>query len=136
MIKLVDYFYDSLESKEFSAAIFVDYQKAFDTVNHHILLQKLKAYGIRGNIFQKAYFVNTYLFPKLWFTAQFCKLDNNIIKKILSKALAFIYAGENEKPVNSVNFRSTSEGGLGLINPFHISYMISFLDIKVIKTLC
>ena len=48
LIKLVDYFYDSLESKEFSAAIFVDYQKAFDTVNHHILLQKLEAYGIRG----------------------------------------------------------------------------------------
>ena len=61
--------------------------------------------------------MNTYLFPKLWFTAQFCKLDSNIIKKILSKSLAFIYAGENEKPVNSVNFRSTSSGGIGLINP-------------------
>ena len=36
---------------------------------------------------------------------------------MLSKALAFIYAGENEKPINSVNFRSTSEGGLGLQNP-------------------
>ena len=36
---------------------------------------------------------------------------------MLSKALAFIYAGENEKPVNSVNFRSTSQGGIGLINP-------------------
>ena len=55
------------------------------------------AYGIRGNIFLKTYIVNAYLFPKIWFTAQFCKLDGNIIKKILSKALAFIYAGENEK---------------------------------------
>ena len=76
-----------------------------------------KAYGIRGTIFQKTYYVNTFLFPKIWFTAQFCKLDEKIVKKLLSKALAFIYAGENEKPINSVNFRSTSEGGLGLQNP-------------------
>ena len=76
-----------------------------------------KAYGIRGTIFQKTYYVNTYLFSKIWFTAQFCKLDEKILKKLLSKALAFIYAGENEKPINSVNFRSTSEGGLGLQNP-------------------
>ena len=61
--------------------------------------------------------MNTYLFSKLWFTAQFCKLDQKMLKKILSKALAFIYSGENERPVNSVNFRSTMEGGLGLFHP-------------------
>ena len=31
--------------------------------------------------------------------------------------MAFIYGGENERPVNSVNFRSTAEGGLGLFHP-------------------
>ena len=76
-----------------------------------------KSYGMRGTIFQKVYYVNTFLFSKLWFTAQFCKLDGKMLKKILSKALAFIYGGENERPVNSVNFRSTAEGGLGLFHP-------------------
>ena len=76
-----------------------------------------RTYGIRGTIFQKAYYVNTYLFSKLWFTAQFCKLDEKMLKKLLSKALAFIYGGENERPVNSVNFRNNAEGGLGLFHP-------------------
>ena len=76
-----------------------------------------KSFGVRGTIFQKAYYVNTFLFSKLWFTSQFCKLEEKMLKKILSKALAFIYAGENERPVNCVNYRSKIEGGIGLIHP-------------------
>ena len=75
------------------------------------------AYGIKGTIFQKAYYVNTYLFSKLWFTAQCFKLDEKMLKNILSKSISFIYAGENEKPIRPLNFRHTSFGGLGLVNP-------------------
>ena len=37
--------------------------------------------------------------------------------KILSKTFSFIYSGENERPVRSINFRPKNKGGLGLINP-------------------
>ena len=76
-----------------------------------------KSYGIKGTIFQKAYFVNTFLFSKLWYTAQCFKLDPKILEKMLSKAMGFIYAGENERPVRPLNFRSKDLGGIGLINP-------------------
>ena len=40
--------YDALESGKFAYAVFIDLEKAFDTVDHSILLEKLNHYGIRG----------------------------------------------------------------------------------------
>ena len=48
ILKLVEYLYDSLNSKFNSINVFIDFKKAFDTINHSILIKKLEAYGIRG----------------------------------------------------------------------------------------
>ena len=88
-----------------------------DLVSKCFFMAYSNSWDIKGTIFQKVYFVNTYLFSKLWYTAQCFKLDVKMLNKILSKALAFIFAGENEKPVRSLNFRCKNLGGLGLINP-------------------
>ena len=40
---------ESLDNKMNSYCIFLDFAKAFDTVNHKILLDKLEYYGIRGS---------------------------------------------------------------------------------------
>ena len=37
-----------MDNKEISIGLFLDLSKAFDLVNHNILLNKLCAYGIRG----------------------------------------------------------------------------------------
>ena len=39
---------DALDKGQFACGIFIDLQKAFDTVDHEILLKKLFHYGIRG----------------------------------------------------------------------------------------
>ena len=38
----------SIDEREYSIGIFIDLSKAFDTINHDILFQKLEYYGIRG----------------------------------------------------------------------------------------
>ena len=40
------------DNKEHVIGVFLDFAKAFGTVNHRILLGKLAHYGIRGNILQ------------------------------------------------------------------------------------
>lgn len=44
----LDYLINCLDKGECTAAIFFDLSKAFDTLNHNILLHKLFCYGIRG----------------------------------------------------------------------------------------
>ena len=48
IINLTEHIYTALNNREHNCTVLIDFKKAFDTVNHSILLQKLKFYGIRG----------------------------------------------------------------------------------------
>ena len=48
LISLTESIKNTLDNKRLGCGIFIDLQKAFDTVNHQILLNKLKHYGVRG----------------------------------------------------------------------------------------
>ena len=48
LIRMTEAVKNTLDNKRFGCGIFIDLQKAFDTVSHRILLAKLEHYGIRG----------------------------------------------------------------------------------------
>ena len=60
LINLTEDIRSALDNNNFAVGVFVDLQKAFDTVDHNILLSKLEFYGIRGiaNQWFKSYFNN------------------------------------------------------------------------------
>ena len=53
-VDFVEKIHSAIDNGEYSLGIFLDLAKAFDTVDHTILLNKLEHYGIRGT-------------PHLWF---------------------------------------------------------------------
>ena len=75
VLSIIDKVQKAIEDREYSCGIFLDFSKAFDTVNHDILLTKLEFYGIRGIV-------------KDWFTSylsnrkQFVSLGNTQSDKV------------------------------------------------------
>ena len=71
ILELTDNLRMTIDSSETKCSIFFDLSKAFDTVNHPILLQKLYSHGIRG-------------VPPQWFKSA---LENRTQLKMLNQAL-------------------------------------------------
>ena len=87
----------------FACGIFVDLQKAFDTVNHEILFKKLEHYGIRGlsNSWFKSYLSNR----KQYVTINGFKSDSTSINigvpqgSVLGPLLFLIYINDLHKSI-------------------------------------
>ena len=62
LLSIVEQIRNALDKNMFTCGVFIDLEKAFDTVNHKILLSKLNHYGIRGvaNKWFSSYLSNRY----------------------------------------------------------------------------
>ena len=60
LIEITDNIKRLLDERNYVIGIFIDFKKAFDTVDQEIMLRKLDCYGIRGhaNMFFRSYLIN------------------------------------------------------------------------------
>ncbi len=60
LMELIEEICNNLDNKKLTVGVFIDLKKAFDTIDHNLLLQKLDFYGIRGatNDWVKSYLTN------------------------------------------------------------------------------
>jgi len=74
LLSLTEEISRSMDNKNFTIGVFIDLAKAFDTVNHKILLEKLKHYGLRGttNDWFKSYLENRKQFVVINKTSSNC----------------------------------------------------------------
>ena len=75
LIELTDNLKSAIDDGKFSCGIFIDLTKAFDTVNHSILIEKLDNYGISGNSnkLMKSYLDNRFQYVDVNNTKSSCK---------------------------------------------------------------
>ena len=52
LIEITEKIKETIDNHKYGCGIFIDLRKAFDTVNHSILLKKLEHYGIRGSTYK------------------------------------------------------------------------------------
>ena len=71
IIHYLDYIYSGLDSGKFVSSIFIDVKKAFDTVDHQILIEKLKFYSLSN---QAINLIKSYLIDRI----QYGSVDGGI----------------------------------------------------------
>ena len=94
----------ALDTGKFVVGLYLDIQKAFDAVSHYILLEKLYALSIRGNIYNwfKSYLENR----KQYVIYNNCKSDMGTIThgvpqgSILGTLLFIIYMNDFQNHLN------------------------------------
>ena len=107
----------AVKNKDIAVGVFVDLQKAFDTVNHNILLKKLEHYGIRGlaNELLKSYLSNREQYVSIdGFESCTLKIEHGVPQgSVLGPLLFLIYINDLHKCIkNSDTFHFADDTNL------------------------
>ena len=121
IINLIDSIENAFDQNKFACGVFIDLKKAFDTVDHEILLKKLWHYGIRGiaNDWFKSYLTNRMQYVSINnIPSDLLKVNFGVPQgSVLGPLLFLVYINDLH---NSIRFSS----------PFHFADDTGLLNIQ------
>ena len=139
MINLFDTCLEGLESRLTVGGLFLDISKAFDCVDHDILLQKLDRYGIRGKMLD---WFKSYLSERELFVSIDGKSSDKYTLKygvpqgsVLGPILFLIYINDVTNSSDKFDFSMFADDTAAIIKIDHKNYDITIKDelLKVMK---
>ena len=86
LVSITEKIRKALDTGHFASGIFIDLQKAFDTVDHNILVSKLEYYGVRGT-------------AKNWFSSYLNNCKQFVTINGFNSSLNDINFGVSQSPV-------------------------------------
>ena len=97
ILNLVNQIAQKVENKHFTLGVFIDLSKAFDTINHNILLDKLKWSGIRALLIiglKVKWIINSNMYKLMYLNNTILKLCGIPQGSILGLLLFLLYINE------------------------------------------
>ena len=133
LVDVIDNILEDLDNHKHVIGTYLDLQKAFDTVNHRILLHKLYNYGIRGIAYE---WFCSYLSDRYQFTCvNNSKSDVNMITcgvpqgSVLGPLLFLIYVNDIANAVPNVNVKLFADDtNLFVAGPSLVSVNLTAID--------